>query len=80
MSVIDFPAVTPDTRYHITIEYEGADGYIWHVEGVGILTTLGGFICISEKAEGDGVYIPPVMISSERVIRIDSDALPTTTN
>lgn len=80
MNVIDFPAPIPDTRYHITIEYEGADGAPGHVEGVGILTTLGGFICISEKPKGDGTYIPPIMISSERVIRIDSDALPTTAN
>lgn len=76
MSVLEFPGGGSNKempRYHIMIEYEGADGQSHLAEDVGHLTTIGGFVCISRDASESGYYLPPVMIAFDRVIRIDAD-------
>ena len=78
MSVIKFPGDDSNediVAYHIMIEYEGADGQGLLAEGLGYLTTIGGFVCISSDMDRKDhkYYLPPVMIAFDRVIRIDAD-------
>lgn len=82
MAIIDFPGPKNDQRMHITIQYEDVGGEAAFVNGVGYLTSMAGFVCISTDADmsANTAPLPPVLIPFERVVRIDTDALPQQTN